>query len=197
MVNGILEDNFRSYSELSRSIKQAVDAALLVNLTGGLNLPSYGKMMVNAIEDIVNKKGLESLLPHVESLIEELFGRLAKTTYTLAEIEEKVKGAAMEGSDERDGKITFIIENGYSGNYRHLYIDTEDVKQASHTKYYLSLDDGVVKNVRIRDYSGRDAFDSSMSALEKFLFNLYAQKCTVVVKDDDADYLEPEWSKCD
>lgn len=94
MIDGILEDVFRSYGNVSKSIKEKIEENLDINLQK-FDVVDYNHLVSKAIND--------HLLHHVNiqpiiDLCQDAIGFVNKKTITISEIANMFKQSAMENN---------------------------------------------------------------------------------------------------
>lgn len=137
----------RSYSEIGKQIKEAVEASLKVN---DLNLPSYGLLVTGMIEKQVKD--------HAGSLIDARLAEDIRDLLNIAPAEIKLSAIAEDmikgqlGGDGYGDVITVIVEhNEYGSTW--LYLDEEqhhsdrDKYQCRHS--LLLSKDGTISSATI------------------------------------------------
>lgn len=147
LVIEAVDDALRSYSDIGKQIKEAVQASLKVN---ELNLPSYGLLVTGMIEKQVQD--------HAGALIDARLAEDIRDLLNIAPAEIKLSEIAKEmiqSHHDRDGYgevITVIVEhNDYGSAW--LYLDEED-HHPDRDKYkcrqsLLLNKDGTISSARV------------------------------------------------
>lgn len=131
MFKDVVDDTFRSYGDFSKTIKEAVKAALPANISDFVELERYNALIANALKERWASLGVESsLVEKANGAIDEIFsdGGVLKAEYTLSELLEAFiedhKESAAENHWESP-EIRMEETDQYGSKYIHLYIDPE------------------------------------------------------------------------
>ncbi|WP_278069866.1 hypothetical protein [Brevundimonas sanguinis] len=174
----------RSYSDIGKEIKEAVEASLKVN---DLNLPSYGLLVTGMIEKQVKD--------HAGALIDARLAEDIRDLLNIAPAEIKLSEIAKEMIDGQHGGdgygevITVIVEhNEYGSTW--LYLDEEqhhsdrDKHQCRHS--LLLSKDGTISAARIdkRDLKDTQHIGRNWGLGDKI--RAYYAAGTRIILDEDA-----------
>ncbi|QBQ49061.1 hypothetical protein [Brevundimonas naejangsanensis] len=174
----------RSYSDIGKQIKEAVEASLKVN---DLNLPSYGLLVTGMIEKQVKDHAGALIDARLAEDIRDLLNIAPAEIRLSAIAEEMIKGQL--GGDGYGDVITVIVEhNEYGSTW--LYLDEEqhhsdrDKYQCRHS--LLLSKDGTISSARIdkRDLKDTEHIGRSWSLGDKI--RAYYAAGTRIILDEDA-----------
>lgn len=184
LVTEAIDDALRSYSDIGKQIKEAVQASLKVN---DLNLPSYGLLVTGMIEQQVKD--------HAGALIDARLAEDIRELLSIAPAEIKLSQIAkemIEGHHDRDGYgavITVIVEHSEYGS-TWLYLD-EEQHHARRDKYQcrhslLLNKDGTISSARLdkRDLKDTQHIGRDYGLPDKI--RAYYAAGTKIILDEDA-----------
>jgi hypothetical protein len=131
MFKEVIDDAFRGYGDFSKSIKEAMKAALPANVSDFVQLERYNALIANVLKERWASLGLESsLVENANKAIDEILtdGGVLKAEYTLSEVLEAFIESQKEQAAENHWEAPEIrmeeIEQ-YGSKYIHLYFDPE------------------------------------------------------------------------
>lgn len=184
LVTEAINDALRSYSDIGKQIKEAVQASLKVN---DLNLPSYGLLVTGMIEQQVKD--------HAGALIDARLAEDIRELLSIAPAEIKLSQIAkemIERHHDRDGYgevITVIVEHSEYGS-TWLYLD-EEQHHARRDKYQcrhslLLNKDGTISSARLdkRDLKDTQHIGRDYGLPDKI--RAYYAAGTRIILDEDA-----------
>lgn len=193
MVDGILDDIFRSYSDTAKAIKAKIEQKLNINLQE-FDMLDYNAMISRGINDRLIKLVNEGSLQPIMSLIQDTVGFIEKKEINLSEIHQMLIDASMEGDDQEfEGGITFIVKRNDQHKWYDVYADLEADKEMLDCGISFTIHD----NGRI--YSFRSgAWRANLSKItpskltqldiwEHKMFRLYSAAVKITVDETDFD----------
>ena len=145
MFKDVVDDTFRSYGDFSKTIKEAVKAALPANVSDFVELERYNALIANALKDRWEQAAVESMvLKTADQAISEvltgdgLITGEVSLSELLQELVDSNKDEARENGWEAP-EIRFEEDDRYSSTYLSIFFDPEP--ESSHrTSGYSSRD---------------------------------------------------------
>jgi len=193
MVNDVLDDVFRSYSETAKAIKSKIEQKLDVNLQE-FDLLDYNHLVSKAIND--NLMQLVNVQP-IMDLCQDAIGFVKQKNIKLSDIVEMFKNAAMEDNSEYEGEITVIIEVNEKHNWTEVWLDLDADTEKHKCGIKFIISDSRKKIFSFNSSSYQSALGNvtpskitQLSTLEHKIFRLYSAQVEVVV--DEVDF-ENTW----
>lgn len=191
MVDGILDDVFRSYSDTAKAIKAKIEEKLDVNLQE-FDLIDYNHLVSKSIND--NLLQTVNIQP-IMDLCKDAIGFVNKKTIELSEIVEMFKQSAMEQDEtEYDGEISVYTEVNEKYGWTEVFLDVDaDVKKENcGIKFIISDKTERIFSFKSSSYlSGlRNVTPSKMtqfSTIEHKVFRLYSAQVKVNVDETEFD----------
>lgn len=197
MVDDILTDVFRSYSDTAKLIKAKIEQHLDINLQK-FDMVDYNGMVSQAINDqLVGLVNSQAIAP-ISELIKETVGFVQKKEIRLSEIHQMFIEAAMEDTSEMEGEIYFTCQHSPEYGWHTIAFGLE--KDDHDCIEFTVSKDGNIFCFRAKSWAsplGRmtPAKITNLSRLEHKIFRLYSAG----VKVTDIDTCHPEncWSRYD
>lgn len=131
MFKDMVDDTFRSYGDFSKTIKEAVKAALPANVSDFVQLERYNALIANALKERWASLGVESsLVEKANGAIDEIFsdGGVLKSEYKLSELMEAfIEDNKEQAAEERweAPEVRLETKDSYGMTCVHLYFDPE------------------------------------------------------------------------
>lgn len=200
MLDDLLDDMFRSYGDIAKSVKEKIVSQLNVNLQE-FSLVDYNTFISKAITNALNDQISKEVLKPIDDLVKNLVNPLKKDSFTLAQIHEKyMKFQMEENSDETEGEFTFIVDDTGS-SYITLCIDPkpDQSKHSCESEICISKDNGHVFLLRTMTNWGKKGEVNpvkltQLDNFQLFLFRLYSTK-TPITGLEERHYFENSWSR--
>lgn len=195
-ITSVVNDLMRDYSDFGKQLKQAISAALKIDLSQ-LSMLEYNHIVTTVVKEELDKTLLSHVKEPIAKAIHGYTGELEKKEWKLSEIIEKfIEHVMDEKSSEEYGEITLIVKQSYGST--HVYFDKDEDKENYHCEYQLDFNkQGECYSFQVKDYRthkgdlrGAPIFGS----FDKFLFKIYAMGCTII---NDERYCQREWSRYD
>lgn len=199
MVEDILSDTFKSWSDIGKSIKQRIEEKLDINLQK-YDLIDYNAMVSKAINDkligLVNENSIEPIM----EMIKETVGFIEKKEITLSEIHEIIIEHSMtENEDETEGEISFHVTENANDKWITVSMDLEkDVdKKDCGLEFLIGTTHGKIFMFKTNDYFSKKGEItpikmSRLSKAENKIFRLFSANVTVKI---DTMYFDNSWSR--
>ena len=195
-IKDIVEDSLRSWSDFGKGLKEAVNNQLQINLDR-LDIPSYNQVILNVVQEEINRSIHEAGANRLKEQLQELLGT-GKNEYKLSELVEEMVNDDLELNDlsyEEVEEITVHIEKSPYGGTTYIYLDPEEDKSKYSCKYMVSLnEDGTVWRAEVKDKS----FDNKvvmggLYGVEATIFKMWTQKAKLVIDDYETEFSNPEY----
>jgi len=201
MLKGVINDIFRGYSPLAKSIKEKIEAKLDINLQQ-FDLVEYNVL----VADVVNRQLLDCLstetIEPIQNMIKNVVGFVAKKEIKLSEIFEMVKAEIMEDSCDEGGEFTFMVKLNQEHKWVEVYIDDDkDVSEyqcALRFIFSFKEDNGRIFSMHTASrYTNNKSYITPVKAamlrtFEAKLFKLYASGTVIIADETEFD---TEWNK--
>jgi len=192
MVDSILEDIFRSYSDTAKSIKSKIEEKLDINLQK-FDLVDYNHLVSKAISDqlvgIVNENAIQPIL----ELTKDAIGFVKQKEIKLSQIHEMVLEEAKEECYDTSGHISFHVEENENNKWHTISFDIEkDQKEKECGVSFLVNESGSIFCFRSGNFLQRKAEVTParltmLSSLEHKIFRLYSAGVKVIIDEYDFD----------
>lgn len=200
MLDGVLEDLFRSYGDLAKDVKSKISENLNVSLEK-LNLTDYNALVAQQIGKLL--KDQTDLKP-IEDIVRSIVGRSERTKIDLPTLEEEIRALAIEDSyNEMEGEFTLHIEEDVEHKWWRISADLEaDVNpkecavQVIVSKDRMTMFHMTTNNFYYKDKQLSPTDAVGISGLENLFFSLYNNQVEFII-DEDYDYRDTSWSKYD
>lgn len=191
LVNNAIDDAFRSYSETSKAITDAVEKAVRIER---LDLPAYNSLVMEIVSHKVNSILSETINERLEKDLERIFNRAPKTI-KLSEIADQMR-EHHSGGDEYGDVITVIVEpTAYDSYWISLDEDqaTQD-KNATSVRILVGQEGKIFSGtIQGRDlkhtrplYSGDTRISTPPRfGLENLILSLYACQSTIEIDEEN------------
>jgi len=195
-VDEIVKDALRSYGDFGKSIKDAVNKCLNIDLNN-MKLLDLSVVINKTINEQLSQSIDKNLLKSVNETIKDITGELEKQEWKISEIIDLLKQDAEDYDKDNSEKITLItvLDNSY-GKYVHYYFDYKEDKGKYECQFQLDTKDGEVYNFTGGKLSpkGNDIrFSPVFGSFEKMLFRLYASKATIINDSEDVNEYYEEY----
>lgn len=199
MVDEILGDVFRSYSDVGKQIKEKIEKQLNVNLQE-YDLVDYNHFVSKAINDrligIINEGSIKPIM----QLVEDTVGFLERKTIKISEIHQMIIDSSMEENDqEPEGEISFHAIKNEEHGWTVVSIDTEPnvTPKDCALEFLISEERGNIFCFRTTSHWSKKgnltpSKVTQMSNLEHKIFRLYSAQVKVEI---DENWLDNSWSR--
>ncbi len=193
MLEGIIEDMFRSYGDTAKAIKEKIEKKLDINLEK-FDLVDYNGLVAQTIKDqLVQQVNLQP----IADLTKEITGFLNKKSIKLSEIHQMVKDHAMEYNEsDSDGEISFFVKENIERKWVEIFFDIEadkdehecyfsfifSHKQNRKTIFSLQKHDWKLPKDNIKPFHL-----AALNKLEQKIFRLYAASVDILFDDSEFD----------
>lgn len=201
MVDGILDDIFRSYSDTAKNIKRKIEEGLDINLQE-FGLVDYNALISKAIAKRLDTLVSEEAIKPVMAVVDDIVGFVSKKEIKLSEIHEMVIQVAKDGySDEQSGEISFFVEENDRYDWLTVTIDEEKKKKEDCAISFIISTTGsrahLIFSFHAGDYKHKKSEITParmvmLRNIELKIFRLYAAGVKVIV---DETYFDNEWNK--
>ncbi len=200
MVDDILNDVFRSYSDVGKQIKEKIEKQLNVNLQE-YDLVDYNHFVAKAINErligIINEGSIKPIMELVEGTV----GFLEKKTIKLSEIHQMFIDSSMEENDQdAEGEISFHAVKNEEHGWTTVNVDTDANINAEDCalEFLINGERGTIFIFRAKSHWSKKgnltpSKVTQLSNLEHKIFRLYSAR--VKVEIDDTKWLENSWSR--
>jgi len=200
MVDDILNDVFRSYSDVGKEIKEKIEKQLNVNLQE-YDLVDYNHFVAKAINErligIINEGSIKPIMQLVEGTV----GFLEKKTIKLSEIHQMFIDSSMEENDQdSEGEISFYATKNHEHGWTTISVDTDgNVNEGDCAlEFLINENRGSIFCFRTKSHWSKKgnltpSKVTQLSNLEHKIFRLYSAQ--VKVEIDDNGYFENSWSR--
>lgn len=198
MIDEVLNDVFRNYSDTAKNIKAKIEEKLDVNLQK-FDLVDYNHLVSKAINDSLLKQ--VNLQP-IMDLCQDAIGFVNQKTIKLSSIVQMFLDASME-SDEResDGEISLFINENEEYKWIEISIDAEaDIdKEECGIRFLVSTDRKKIFSFSSKSYNSKlgkvtPAKITMLDHLEHKIFRLYSAQVEIEIDGYDFD---TTWSRYD
>lgn len=191
LSQSIIDDILGRYGELGKQLKQKLVDNLKIGIEN-VDINAYSKTINVEIEKILQETVFETSVEKIKKTVCKIASGVEKKRYKLSEIIEEIKDFDRDEDSEKEyGELnvekrqtrssTWVDISTESGKTFKLSIDNKDGKI-----WYLDIDDRPVNLIK-------NPFELTHS-IEGFLFNLYANECTVEIDSFDAEWSnEPDY----
>lgn len=194
MLDDILSDTFKSWSNIGKQIKDKIEENLDVNLQE-YDLIDYNALISKSINDrlvgIINENSIQP----INELVNETVGFLKKKNFKLSEIHELVINSSMqEYEEETESEISFFAERNDKHKWITVSIDTDkDVSQEDCSLTFLiNESSGRIFSFKTKSYWSKKSNltpskVTQMSNLEHKIFRLYSAQAKIEIDTLDFD----------
>lgn len=195
LVDDILGDVFRSYSDTGKAIKTRIEQHLDVNLQK-FDMIDYNGIISTIIQEHLVKCVNAGTIAPITKLVEETLGFVASKDMTLTELVDKVKAIAMEeDSSESEGEITCIVATDDDHKWHKIFLDldADKSKENCSVRFIVSFAEKNTDNhiFALSQTSRWRSFRESVTPfrlaqydrLQHEIFRLYAARINFTVDD--------------
>jgi len=198
MVDGILDDVFRSYSGTAKQIKAKIEEKLDINLQK-FDIVDYNALISKAISEklvgIVNEGSIAPIMEMVKSVV----GFIEKKEIKLSEIHQMFIDASMEYDEtEFEGAITFIVEENEEHGWHDVYIDSDGDTDKNDCDISFTIHkNGQFYSFRANHWRSKmdkitPAKVTQLNALEHKIYRLYSAQVKIIIDETSFDN---EWNR--
>lgn len=155
MFSSVIEDAFRSYGDMGKAVKEAVQAAMPGDVSGMVELTRYNNLIANAMREKWAESGIEAdMVRRAHTAIDEVVEDMTMPEFVnlsdllSAFVEDNAEEAMHEGWEEP--RIEIEESESVDGFY-HLYFDKDPDHSASRYRSRRSphsLDNMLAVNTR-------------------------------------------------
>ncbi len=200
LLNELLGDIFRSYSDMGKQIKEKIEKQLDINLQQ-FELADYNVIVSKAINERLAGLVNEDAIKPIMSLVQDAVGFMEKKTIKLSEIWEMIKQASMdEDESEMDGQLSFYAEKNHEHDWVDVCFDIDGKKSQHDCAIHFMVsgkNGGTIfsfhtGNYRQKKGSMTPARMTMLDQLEHKIFRLYSAQVKIEV--DETDF-ENDWSR--
>lgn len=185
-IESIVDDLFRSYSDFGKNLKKEVESHLNVDLKR-LNLAGYNLMVLNAVQEeldkLVHTQGIEKIKDSLTELLSEV-----PKEYKLSELIEEFKKDVLSDDSDYSGKeISFHVKREYGSIY--ISFDRDDDKSEYRCQYRIWADkDGSITTIKINDKEfNNQVIMGGLWGFDRTLFKIYSAGIKIIIDDGDVD----------
>lgn len=187
LIDDILGDIFKSYSDTGKAIKEKIEKQLDVSLQK-FDLVEYNSMVSKAIASQLNK---EIDIKPIEELVKNIVGKLEYNSITFEDLLEKTKQIALNDqfNDNDTGKLMLEVTFREEHNWTEIKLGLEK-DTLNYVKFLVSTTNNRIFSININDYQkeNKEASISDIvnnSDLENFIFQLYNNQVEIIEIDDE------------
>lgn len=203
MLDDIIDDLFKSYSDTGKAVKEAIANKLKVNLDQ-YDLIDYNALVAKIINDKLMDNVNMTMAP-IGELIDKTVGIINKKEWKLSEMvamfikpHEEHDGCFCS-SDDMEGEISLHITKEEKHDWWKICIDPEEnvTPERCAIEFLISGSTGHIFLFKNQDHFNKSAEISPMRMatlgnIEKAIFRIYSSGATITV---DPDMCETHWSK--
>jgi len=195
LVDDILGEVLKSYSDTGKAIKSRIEQQLDVNLQK-FDMVDYNGLISTIIQEHLVKCVNAGTIAPITKLVEETLGFVSSKTMTLTELVDKVKAIAMEeDSSESEGEITCIVATDDEHKWHEIFLDLDANRSKEHcsVRFIVSFREGT-SNTTIFALSQSTRWRGDRQSVTPFrmaqydrlqqeIFRLYAARIDFTVDD--------------
>lgn len=199
MMEEVVDDHMRSYSDFGKSLKEHVGKALAFDMSR-LNLEQYNHMVLK----IVQRQLDHGLYARGEKQITDTMSKLLEVPPEEMKLSELIEDFIEHSIDKSEvpnyetGEITFHCEEEdftYLKGYYKVAFDTEKNKDIHDCEYKFSIDDkGFIYGLSLERMWSRKSGDQEkrlfvgdLSGFEKKIFSLMTAKVKIIRDEDEVE----------
>jgi len=185
-IESIVDDLFRSYSEFGKNLKKEVESHLSVDLEK-LNIAGYNVMVLNAVQEELDKLVHTQGIEKIKCSLTELLGEVPKE-YKLSELIEEFKEDVLSDDSDYSGReISFHVKREYGSIY--ISFDRDDDKSEYRCQYRIWAEkDGSITTIKINDKEfNNKVIMGGLWGFDKTLFKIYSTGTKIIIDDGDVD----------
>jgi len=201
MMDGILSDVFRSYSDIGKKVKEKIEKGLDVNLQR-YDLVDYNTLVSSAINNRLTQIVNENAINPIMQLVNETVGFVEQKKMKLSDIHEMIKEAGMENNEDKsEGEISFyaIKNNEHKWTTVSFDLDGNVPAEKCSVEFLISDSGGTIFSFKTKSYwSNRSNLTPSkvtqLTHLEHKIFRLYSAQISIEIDTTDFEY-ENQWNR--
>lgn len=195
LVDDIIGDLFRSYSDIGKAIRDKISKEIDVSLME-FQLVDYNAMVAKAIGNEFKK---ELDLDPIKKMVKDIVGVSDLEQISIYDICEKIKEFAMQDSDEGSGEISFYVDVKERHGWIEIFADKDfDVaKESCSVKVLVSKERGTIFSMSCNNYKTRGRMKEvsasdvvNHDSVENFFFKLYNNQVRIF---DDFNGFYTDW----
>ncbi|MCB8889963.1 hypothetical protein [Vreelandella malpeensis] len=162
MFASVIEDAFRSYGDMGKAVKEAIQAAMPGNVSSMVELTRYNSLIANAMKEKWEQSGVASdMVRRAHEAIDEAVSELEVPEFVslrklLASFVEEHAEQAME--NQWDAPRIEIEESDSLDGHYHIYFDKDPSEPSYSTRSVYRLDNMLA--VRARGIDKHDDHDT-------------------------------------
>lgn len=196
-IDDIVKDCFKWSGEGKKALETAIKSKLELPLEN-LQISQYQKIISGLIETHLNNTAVESAKVDIIESVQKITGILEIKEIPLKTIIEKfieeIDTSYHGGMDEQYSQITLIVDDERD-DFIYIYFDEDANKDKYSCKNRIGLHHGKIFTVKF-DNTDFSPFSINIgSGLEQYLFQLYANNCTILT--EDVYYIETDYYRED
>lgn len=185
MVDDVLSDVFRSYSDTAKAIKEKIEKALDVSLVE-FGLADYNAMISKAI---ASELGKEIDFKPIKELVKGIVGKSDLKQITISDLAEKVKEIAMEEDQGQnyEGEISFHIDENREHGWVEISTDINEGKDKERCAVTILVSNSTGRIFSMSSNNWRHSnkeFSPSdmvnMDNIENLFFSLYNNQVHII-----------------
>lgn len=183
-IASAVEEQFRSYSDFGKALKEQVAKAVQVDLAS-MDFPSYADLVMKIIRRQVDASMKSSFTERLEKDMAELLAP-APAEITLEKLVDDFIEEFKErhGNDRSGEEFTLRIEQE-SASFTYIALDKEPDQDKYRCDFRIGLHNGAVFTLQLGGADVKDKlFIGPLHGFERTLFQLYAAKSKIVVPID-------------
>ena len=185
----VVEKLFGQWSPFAKTLEAKVAEQLKVNLDK-LDLPSYGAMILNVVQQQLDAATHLTGVGKIKESLAELLGDPAKE-YKLSELIDELKKDARNlcySDDDLGQEVSLHIERGSTLTF--IYFDREEDKEKYECKFRLTVrtKEGDVNSVNIdeKEFDNK-VIMGGLYGLEKTLFRMFTHGSKLILDEEQVD----------
>lgn len=198
MINEILEDTFRSYGDVAKSIKEQIQKKIDVNLER-YDMVDYNVLIAETINKSLISSVNEGCVKPIEGMIKDIVGFVNKKEINISDIALMVIESAREDSCDDEGEISFHINKSERHDWHTISFDFEPDQTESECDHEFlvssSRDDIFIFRTKTNwDRKGIITPQRMVNirSIEAKIFRLYAAQTKVII---DTNSVDCYWNK--
>ena len=186
LLTSTVEDALSSWGDFSKALKKKLSEDLQMRIKD-IEFATYNAGLMQMLGKLIQENYVDLFQQKMVDLVANIFEKPPEKM-KLSELIDKFK----EGSDDTESRdISFHCEE--DGDFVHIYFDEESDKRAAVCDYKVFLYKGELKNIQIKNWSGKISFKNptplhqSLHGFDAFLFRFYTWGSELIVDDDHVD----------
>lgn len=182
-ITKVVEEQFRSYSDFGKSIKDLVGRAVNLNLDE-IDMPTYGDLVLKIIRRQLDVQMHGEFAKRLEADMAVLLAP-GPTEISLEQIVESFVNSYKEeyGTDRSGQEFTLLYEN--DSTFTYLYLDKDEDVGKWQCDYRIGIHKGEVFSLSLGGNDVKDKlFIGGLRDFEKMIFQMHTRKTKVTISDD-------------